>query len=110
MFLLFFFLMFRRPPRSTLFPYTTLFRSGIDRLRDRDAPQADVFAHWLSELRNRFADRILPVDARVAGRIRSANRLRSQEHTSEPQPHFTLVSRLPLQKKNIHILPPPHPP
>jgi toxin FitB len=41
-------------------------RIGIDRLRHRDAVQADVFVHWLSELRNRFADRILPVDARVA--------------------------------------------
>jgi predicted nucleic acid-binding protein len=50
-------------------------RTGIDRLRDRDAPQADVFAHWLGELRNRFADRILPVDARVAedwGRLNAA--------------------------------------
>ncbi len=41
-------------------------RTGIDRLRDRDAAQAEVFARWLGELRNRFVDRILPVDARVA--------------------------------------------
>lgn len=41
-------------------------RNGIDRLRDRDASLADVFARWLSELRSRFVDRILPVDARVA--------------------------------------------
>jgi toxin FitB len=41
-------------------------RIGIDRLRDRDATQADVFARWLGELRTRFADRILPVDTRVA--------------------------------------------
>jgi toxin FitB len=50
-------------------------RTGIDRLRDRDAAQADVFARWLGELRNRFADRILPVDARVAdewGRLNAA--------------------------------------
>lgn len=41
-------------------------RMGIDRLRRRDAPQADVFARWLAELRVRFAGRILSVDARVA--------------------------------------------
>lgn len=41
-------------------------RTGIDRLRDRDAVQATVFASWLGELRTRFAGRILGVDARVA--------------------------------------------
>ncbi len=43
-------------------------RTGIDRLRTHDADQADVFGRWLSELRTRFAGRILPVDARVADR------------------------------------------
>lgn len=50
-------------------------RTGIDRLRDRDTAQADVFGRWLSELRTGFADRILPVDARVAdewGRLNAA--------------------------------------
>lgn len=41
-------------------------RTGIDRLRSRDAVQADVFARWLGELRTRFADRIIPVDVLVA--------------------------------------------
>lgn len=41
-------------------------RTGIDRLRARDAAQAAVFASWLGELRTRFAGRILGVDARVA--------------------------------------------
>lgn len=41
-------------------------RTGIDRLRDHDDAQADVFARWLGELRTRFAGRILPIDARVA--------------------------------------------
>src|SRR2546425_11225361 len=40
LFFFFFFLMIRRPPRSTLFPYTTLFRSGIGRVHDRDAGAA----------------------------------------------------------------------
>jgi predicted nucleic acid-binding protein len=41
-------------------------RKGIERLRDRDNAQAQVFADWLEELRKRFADRILEVDARIA--------------------------------------------
>ncbi len=41
-------------------------RVGIDRLCDRDPDQAEVFARWLGELRSRFVDRILPIDARVA--------------------------------------------
>jgi hypothetical protein len=41
-------------------------RKGIERLRVRDAPQADVFAVWLAELQTRFAQRILPVDTPIA--------------------------------------------
>src|SRR5438067_10219480 len=66
--------MIRRPPRSTLFPYTTLFRSR-PRCRARGAPG----------LRAR--------DARAAGA------LRSEEHTSELQSRFDLVCRLLLEKK-----------
>lgn len=50
-------------------------RMGIDRLRGRDPVQADVFARWLGDLRSRFGDRILPVDAQVAeewGRLNAA--------------------------------------
>jgi predicted nucleic acid-binding protein len=50
-------------------------RTGIDRLRERDPTQADAFTRWLGDLRKRFADRILPVDARVAdewGRLNAA--------------------------------------
>src|SRR6266513_5154695 len=68
----FFFLMIRRPPRSTLFPYTTLFRSAdpLDRARDDDHAQPP-----LAQLR------------------------RSEEHTSELQSRFDLVCRLLLEKK-----------
>src|SRR5438552_10109812 len=73
----FFFLMIRRPPRSTLFPYTTLFRSEA---RRRDAAQvlegADVLADGGGEV------------------------LRSEEHTSELQSPDHLVCRLLLEKKN----------
>ena len=41
-------------------------RKGIERLRRRDSDQAEVFAAWLEQLRDQFADRILPVDDRVA--------------------------------------------
>ena len=50
-------------------------RKGIELLRDRDPAQAEVFAAWLGELRTRFADRIVSIDARVAeqwGRLNAA--------------------------------------
>src|SRR6266498_5643154 len=70
----FFFLMIRRPPRSTLFPYTTLFRSGAARTGRRDGA------------------------ARVR-RPRRAGPPRSEEHTSELQSRPHLVCRLLLEKK-----------
>src|SRR6478609_10310524 len=72
-FLFFFFLMIRRPPRSTLFPYTTLFRAGQDRARARGPGPC-------------------------AGRPRPG---RSEEHTSELQSLAYLVCRLLLEKKKI---------
>src|SRR5438477_12663268 len=76
LFSLFFFLMIRRPPRSTLFPYTTLFRSDVRHpdLRERDRE-----------------DPALPVVER--------GKDRSEEHTSELQSHVNLVCRLLLEKK-----------
>src|ERR1035441_10718390 len=69
--LVFFFLMIRRPPRSTLFPYTTLFRSGFP---------ANVMKWRLRA-------------------IKTARRKRSEEHTSELQSLRHLVCRLLLEKK-----------
>src|SRR5574339_1074192 len=73
----FFFLMIRRPPRSTLFPYTTLFRSA----RASGSEQAGSFMHA----------RLLPVQTR------------SEEHTSELQSPGDLVCRLLLEKKKTFI-------
>src|SRR6185369_18090379 len=70
---LFFFLMIRRPPRSTLFPYTTLFRSW------RARPPPDAGGRW------------------------PARAPRSEEHTSELQSHLKLVCRLLLEKKKKKI-------
>src|SRR2546430_8415954 len=72
----FFFLMIRRPPRSTLFPYTTLFRSGLHN-PTRTAPACRVAA--------------LPAARR------------SEEHTSELQSQSNLVCRLLLEKKKIKL-------
>src|SRR5438105_8769584 len=69
--------MIRRPPRSTLFPYTTLFRS-------RGAFADDGFRHLL---------------AAQVGRRRDPLHLRSEEHTSELQSRVDLVCRLLLEKK-----------
>src|SRR3989442_7154978 len=83
--LVFFFLMIRRPPRSTLFPYTTLFRS---------VGGGDGLAR--SPRRHRRERR-----RTLAGGDRSAPELhRSEEHTSELQSRPHLVCRLLLEKKN----------
>src|SRR2546421_6156289 len=77
----FFFLMIRRPPRSTLFPYTTLFRSSL--AAQRPAARATAMA----------------VSARSASRSVSVGPGRSEEHTSELQSRSDLVCRLLLEKK-----------
>src|SRR3712207_8654007 len=95
--LFFFFLMIRRPPRSTLFPYTTLSRSGF-----RPAARGRV----LDALRDRGRDRRARgrvVRGRAASRLRGRRdrgRDRSEEHTSELQSRQYLVCRLLLEKKN----------
>src|SRR5256885_15423005 len=76
----FFFLMIRRPPRSTLFPYTTLFRSP--------GPA-------------KFGD---GVRARDGHQIRANRGARSEEHTSELQSPCNLVCRLLLEKKKINTI------
>src|SRR5204863_9940901 len=72
----FFFLLIRRPPRSTLFPYTTLFRSVVDLAKPQTGP-AQVFT------------------------FRRGHYDRSEEHTSELQSRRDLVCRLLLEKKKL---------
>src|SRR2546425_5873588 len=90
---LFFFLMIRRPPRSTLFPYTTLFRSPGDRTGPR--------LHPARAGRSGGLDRPLefPADHRLVEGRPGAGRRRSEEHTSELQSLAYLVCRLLLEKK-----------
>src|SRR5438270_7879809 len=96
--------MLRRPPRSTLFPYTTLFRSydiagleakktgeaseGVERLSAL-SPVPGVLSRYLDVVR-RFGDNLYPGSPLIA---------RSEEHTSELQSQSNLVCRLLLEKK-----------
>src|SRR5438034_5336315 len=89
----FFFLMIRRPPRSTLFPYTTLFRSA-PRHTPRASAQRD---RGQGECRARRRRERWPPASRPAARRRS------EEHTSELQSHSDLVCRLLLEKKKRQI-------
>src|SRR3712207_8864334 len=95
MFILVFFLMIRRPPRSTLFPYTTLFRSRAAAEHDRNGD----LAHELLEVEH------VTLAGDVLGRDDGAlddqdvEPRRSEEHTSELQSRQYLVCRLLLEKK-----------
>src|SRR2546422_7296289 len=83
--------MIRRPPRSTLFPYTTLFRSP--------RPSRGRVHHRGEPLRRRAR----PAGARLAAPVHRGERraTRSEEHTSELQSRLHLVCRLLLEKKKI---------
>src|SRR2546422_6511869 len=95
----FFFLMIRRPPRSTLFPYTTLFRS---RQRDRAGIPVLPCLFRPAGARCRAHLRHLPrVQISCAGRDARLEQ-RSEEHTSELQSRLHLVCRLLLEKKKKH--------
>src|SRR5438874_10476604 len=88
--------MTRRPPRSTLFPYTTLFRSiagdqgSAEWESDRKASRGRVKAAWL-------ADTLAKLDKKK--KPAAGNKERSEEHTSELQSRRDLVCRLLLEKK-----------
>src|SRR5438876_5853123 len=89
----FFFLMLRRPPRSTLFPYTTLFRSSET---IRVATIGDVGP---ALARFDAGDRIVPIRVLLEESTRAGPTSRSEEHTSELQSPVHLVCRLLLEKK-----------
>src|SRR3989449_5137923 len=105
--------MIRRPPRSTLFPYTTLFRSLYERV-------ADLFEHQVNPMVARHGGRVELIDVqdavvmlRLGGGCQGCGMAdvtlrqgieamlhRSEEHTSELQSRLHLVCRLLLEKKN----------
>src|SRR3712207_8870965 len=103
--LCFFFLMIRRPPRSTLFPYTTLFRSVVGHGMQDGSPvpiarrtRGRFVARALPHRRRRLPRRPLPGEDRDG----TPHTRRSEEHTSELQSRQYLVCRLLLEKKKKH--------
>src|SRR3712207_9015075 len=101
--------MMRRPPRSTLFPYTTLFRSApvptqSQHLAVQHEPGVRQAAHCLDHTRQSAGD-VVQAAAEDPYRVLSTVHLhpRSEEHTSELQSRQYLVCRLLLEKKNITI-------
>src|SRR2546430_12147844 len=97
--------MIRRPPRSTLFPYTTLFRSTLVLRTERMLDSISEFLRACEQARITVLD--LPtafwhelVRELAVGRVS----LRSEEHTSELQSQSNLVCRLLLEKKNTSPL------
>src|SRR3712207_8521106 len=101
--------MIRRPPRSTLFPYTTLFRSELEPLPTREAAlhapdvsPGEYGPHkaFVPPSRQRDDVSLLEVQS-----VETVPETRSEEHTSELQSRQYLVCRLLLEKKNTHISP-----
>src|SRR2546429_3254723 len=95
--------MIRRPPRSTLFPYTTLFRSGSRRADGPDPAgcgQRDAAADL--QLPQRSAVARIRADADPSGGALAKDR--SEEHTSELQSRLHLVCRLLLEKKKKNLV------
>src|SRR5260370_22806260 len=89
--------MIRRPPRSTLFPYTTLFRSphhlvASFRATLEEARAADLLLHVIDASHPAWEEQVEVVETVLA-------EMRSEEHTSELQSHLNIVCRLLLEKK-----------
>src|SRR5260370_29984699 len=97
--------MIRRPPRSTLFPYTTLFRSVPDGwqawvvVRRSLTDPTEVVYHRVCAPKQTTLQQIVD----VAGQRWKVEEARSEEHTSELQSHLNLVCRLLLEKKKTSI-------
>src|SRR5258706_4099549 len=99
--------MIRRPPRSTLFPYTTLFRSTVG----CSAHRCPAAAFQAPPVSSSMAGSISQMDSATAGPKRSIGTIhhktpgrRSEEHTSELQSLTNLVCRLLLEKKKTYII------
>src|SRR3712207_8611611 len=98
--------MIRRPPRSTLFPYTTLFRSPVSKLETRSL-------HAPVHVESQMPPVGVDVDAQITEKAKHTRLLtatcRSEEHTSELQSRQYLVCRLLLEKKDRRASSPEYP-
>src|SRR3712207_6991644 len=93
--------MIRRPPRSTLFPYTTLFRSGMDELSEDDkriVARARRIQRFMSQPFS-VAEQFTGIPGKYVKLEETISSFRSEEHTSELQSRQYLVCRLLLEKK-----------
>src|SRR5690242_21270226 len=99
--------MIPRPPTSTLFPYTTLFRSVIDTIKaGYTIPNTSTIVSGTARVGVQSGVNVAPIiDEPATGILSAPNRIslhvlgRSEEHTSELQSHVNLVCRLLLEKK-----------
>src|SRR5260370_22419385 len=99
--------MIRRPPRSTLFPYTTLFRSAHEAIKTICAGQLEL-QQQIGKPKREYTPPTYPADVTEVVSEYLAMRLdaaafRSEEHTSELQSHLNLVCRLLLEKKKKQV-------
>src|SRR3712207_8565919 len=96
--------MIRRPPRSTLFPYTTLFRSRLDGVRvAAHQPGQEVVPQQGYHRTAAGADGVAVAGSLAAFIVGHRDQRRSEEHTSELQSRQYLVCRLLLEKKILHL-------
>src|SRR5690242_20870157 len=98
--------MIRRPPRSTLFPYTTLFRSNWGCIPTKALLRSAEIFHYLQHSKDYglSAEKVIFDPGAIVKRSRAVSKrlndgVRSEEHTSELQSHVNLVCRLLLEKK-----------
>src|SRR4051812_49949088 len=100
----FFFLMIRRPPRSTLFPYTTLFRSLAVQYWMYVIQGSSVDWENVTAAVTTFGQQSLPLSPGGQTKMTVRITVRSEEHTSELQSHVNLVCRLLLEKKKTNLI------
>src|SRR2546422_7470095 len=92
--------MIRRPPRSTLFPYTTLFRSGVNGLLPTDRPHVvKLYGAYTLPFHTQIGAFFYGGSGTPISTVVNSLDLRSEEHTSELQSRLHLVCRLLLEKK-----------
>src|SRR2546428_8296992 len=101
--------MIRRPPRSTLFPYTTLFRSQQKKqieeiLHKKDGLDKQIGRLQLAMQIETDPDKLASLEDQLTGSVSIC--MRSEEHTSELQSRSDIVCRLLLEKKKITLYPP----